>query len=92
MHNLHQSSSISTSNCHNNGVNGVDSESCNIRKLNLTLSCETTNKSMSLSHPSLSQTLSRSSGKYLTTVDRSCIPLWTTLTTAQVITADEMES
>lgn len=83
MHNLHHNS---------NGNGAVDSEYSNIitRKLNLNLTCETTNKSMSLSHPSLTQTLSRS-GKYLTAVDRSFSPLWSTLTTAQVITVDYVD-
>lgn len=63
---------------------GVNDE-CNSIKLNLNLTCDTpNNKSMSLSHPSLSQALSRS--RYSTDS-----PLWTALTTAQVITVDYVD-
>lgn len=70
-----------------NGGGGVN-DGCNSINLNLNLTCDSTanNKSMSLSHPSLSQALSRS--RYLTAVDTSSSPLWTALTTAQVITVD----
>lgn len=83
MHNLHHNSEIS------NGGSSV-SEECNSIKLNLNLTCDTpNNKSMSLSHPSLSQALSRS--RYSTAVDTSSSPLWTALTTAQVITVDYVD-
>lgn len=63
--------------------------------LNFPTVCESTNKSMSLSHPSLSQNVSRPL-RYLTVTERSCSPLWTALTTAQVITietdCDDIES
>lgn len=80
MHNLHHNSEIT------NGGGGVSDE-CNSIRLNINLASDSTNnKSMSLSHPSLSQALSRS--RYLTAVDTSSSPLWTALTTAQVITID----
>lgn len=46
-----------------------------------------TNKSMSLSHPSLAQPTPRSL-RQLTTISCDRSPLWTALTTAQVITVD----
>jgi hypothetical protein len=83
LHNLHQHNGIN-----NNNVVGIDTE-CddNIAKLNLNFTDDTTNKSMSLSHPSLSLTSARSA-RYQTAVDRSRSPLWTALTTAQIITVD----
>lgn len=55
--------------------------------LNFLSACDPTNKSMSLSHPSLSQGAARPL-RYLTATERSCSPLWTALTTAQVITIE----